>query len=330
VDRLLLCTGAAAAGALVVGPLLNHAVLRWIGWRGVLPLLLGWEPRRTELGRPRPRCRRCGAPLTPGSWSSPSRRRLARVGEGADPGGRPPADRRAGAEGPALADGLAVTEGAAPADRPAPPPGPPGPPVLAWLGAGGRCRACGERIGRWVGGVEIATGSGFGLAAARAGWSAELLPVLVLVAGVVAAAAVDLACCRIPTRFVYLTGAAATVAAAVEVAVDGEAGAVVGALVGGAAFLGVLGTLYLLGAGRMGFGDVRLGTLIGLVAGWVGWAPDRPVDGPLGVALLGLLLASLTASLVGLVLLVARRHSRPYPFGPWLALGGLVAILSAV
>jgi leader peptidase (prepilin peptidase)/N-methyltransferase len=269
VDRLLLALAAGALGALIVGPFLSYAVLQWIGRRGVLPLLLGWEPDRAELGGPHPACRTCGESLT--------RRRL---------------------------------------------------PVLPWLAVGGRCRSCREGVGRWVLGVEAVTGVAFGVGVARVGWSAELMPMMVLIAGLVAASAVDLRCSRIPTQFVYLTDVGVAVAIGIAVLVDGGPSSLVGAVVGGAVYLGVLGAMWLVAGGGMGFGDVRLGMPIGLVAGWVGWESDHPVAGPLGGALLGLLVASLVAGLIGLVLLVVRRRSRPYPFGPWLSLGGLVAILA--
>src|SRR5688572_8448157 len=57
-----LVVAATGAGWLVVGPLLNHAIFRWIGWRVVLPLLLGRVPEQRELGRPRASCPRCGDP----------------------------------------------------------------------------------------------------------------------------------------------------------------------------------------------------------------------------------------------------------------------------
>ena len=41
-------------GVAVVGPLLNHAVIRWIGWRVVLPPCLGRVPASRALGRPAP------------------------------------------------------------------------------------------------------------------------------------------------------------------------------------------------------------------------------------------------------------------------------------
>jgi prepilin signal peptidase PulO-like enzyme (type II secretory pathway) len=49
-----------------------------------------------------------------------------------------------------------------------------------------------------------------------------------------------------------------------------------------------------------------------------------PVQGVLNAGLV----AGLVGSVVGLALLVVRRRDRPFPFGPALALGGLVVTLA--
>ena len=61
---------------------------------------------------------------------------------------------------------------------------------------------------------------------------------------------------------------------------------------------------------------------------WPG--PSPSILGPLGGVLQALLLGSLAGSLVGLVVVIVKRRWRQaFPFGPMLALGGLVAILLA-
>jgi leader peptidase (prepilin peptidase) / N-methyltransferase len=255
VGRVLLASAASVAGALLVGPALTHAVLRWIGWRGVVPLLLGWEPSRAAIGSP-----------------------------------------------------------------------------AAW----GRYRRRGEPTDRWALGIMVATGVGFGTAAARFGWSINLVPVLVLVAGLVAASTVDLVCRRIPTSFVYVTAAGVAAALGVAVLVEHEAVSLLGALVGAATCWGLLGLQYLvalaLAGGNFGLGDVRLGAVIGLVLGWLGWigwpsGDPYPGLGSVATTLTGLIAAGLTAVIAGLTLWVARGRREPYPFGPWLSVGGFVAAL---
>ncbi|MEZ0369682.1 MAG: A24 family peptidase, partial [Candidatus Sericytochromatia bacterium] len=74
-------------------------------------------------------------------------------------------------------------------------------------------------------------------------------------------------------------------------------------------FLGI----WLLQKEGMGGGDVKLAVLLGI---WLG--PAR--------LMVALGLAFVTGSLVGLLLLAIYRQSRPFPFGPFLVLGGLASL----
>ena len=70
----------------------------------------------------------------------------------------------------------------------------------------------------------------------------------------------------------------------------------------------------------MAFGDVRFTSVIGLYLGWLG---PRYV-------FLGFFVAFLTASVVGIALIIAKRADRrsPIPFGVFLALGALITIFT--
>jgi leader peptidase (prepilin peptidase) / N-methyltransferase len=270
VGDAVLATVAGIAGVVVVGPLLNHAILRWIGWRVVLPVWFGRVPEPDELGRPRARCARCQHALGPGDL-------------------------------PML------------------------PATVRLL----RCGSCGAPLAWRYAAVELATGAGFAVAAAVVGWSVLLVPVLALVAGIVAMSAVDLAVMRIPTRFVYATAVGVVAGLVLVAVVDGPARRLAGAGVGALTFGGFMLVLHLLSPRALGFGDVRLATLLGGVVGWCAWRPDHPVLTPVQGVLNAGLLAGLVGSVAGGVLLVIRRRDRPFPFGPALALGGLVVALAA-
>lgn len=262
---------AAAVGVVVVGPLMVDAVLRWIGWRVALPLLLGRVPARSELADARGRCRRCGATLAPA-----------------------------------------------------------GAPAVPFLVAGGRCRACREPLAGWYGLVETACGAVLGVACAVVGWSTALVPVIVLVVGLLAVSITDLAVMRIPTRFVLLTFAGLVAGMALVALTDGPVDRLAGGAIGALVFGGFLLALHLISPRSLGFGDVRLGTLVGAAAGWSAWRAEHPVLAPIQAVTSSLLLAGLIGATVGLVLLAARRRDLPFPFGPALALGGLVVCLSAI
>jgi leader peptidase (prepilin peptidase) / N-methyltransferase len=71
----------------------------------------------------------------------------------------------------------------------------------------------------------------------------------------------------------------------------------------------------------LGFGDVKLLGLLGLVLGWAGW----------GVLLAGVFVGLLVGALVSLVLLATRRIGwrGALPFGPPLLVGAVVALAAA-
>lgn len=266
-----LVVGAALAGAAVVGPALNHAIVRWVGWRVVLPPCFGRVATVPELGRPRARCAGCGRALAPA-----------------------------------------------------------GLPAVPSAVVGGRCRACGRGLAARYAVVEVVTGVLFAVVAAVVGWSVVLVPVLALVAGLVAMSAVDLAVMRIPTRFVWATAAAVVAGLALAALVDGPGRRLAGAAVGAAAYGGVLFVMHLISPRALGFGDVRLATVTGAVVGWAAWRTDHPVLAPVQGVLDAGLLAAVAGSVVGVVLLVVRRRDRPFPFGPAIAAGGLVVVLAAL
>jgi leader peptidase (prepilin peptidase) / N-methyltransferase len=271
VNDAALVGGAALVGVAVVGPLLNHAIVWWIGWRVVLPPCLGAVPTVSGVGRPPARCRACGRALAPAGVRA----------------------------------------------------------VPAALVAV-RCRGCGAGLARGFLAVELVTGALFAVTAAVVGWSAALVPLLALAAGSVAMSAVDLAVMRIPTRFVYATAGLVGAGLVVAALVDGPARRLGGAAVGAAAYGGLLLVLHLISPRALGFGDVRLATLVGAVAGWCAWRVEHPVLAPVQGAVNAGLLAGLVGSVVGLVLLLVRGRDHPFPFGPAIAAGGLVVALGLV
>jgi len=89
VSNLTLVGAAVVVGGVVVGPLLNHAITWWIGWRVVVPPLLGRVPPAGELGHARSRCASCDASLAPAGL--PARPATALGGRCRVCGGRLPA-----------------------------------------------------------------------------------------------------------------------------------------------------------------------------------------------------------------------------------------------
>lgn len=192
-------------------------------------------------------------------------------------------------------------------------------PVVSWVVQRGRCRGCGATISWRYPLVEVLTGGLFCLLALRFGWSWALPAYLFLVAALVALSFIDLDTRTLPRRIIWLTGVAGLVLLGVAAMASGEEDRLWRALLGAAGALAVFLLLWFVAPGSMGYGDVRLAALLGLYLGWLG----------LGYVPIGLFLAFVYGAVVGIALLVGGRAGRntAVPFGPFLALGAITAIL---
>jgi leader peptidase (prepilin peptidase) / N-methyltransferase len=187
-------------------------------------------------------------------------------------------------------------------------------PVFSWLLLRGRCRSCGERISARYPLAELAMAALFALTTLVLGTDdlGELALGLSFCAVLVIVTLTDLERGVIP-NVVLLAGAA--VGLGIVAATDPGSFAQRGiAAVGAGGFLLVFALAYPRG---MGMGDVKLAAVMGLFLG-------RAVVPALVVAVLA-------GALVGLVLLAAHgseARKRAVPFGPFLALGGVVGLLA--
>lgn len=199
-------------------------------------------------------------------------------------------------------------------------------PVLSWLLLRGRCRSCGQEVPAGYPLVELGNAVLWVLAGLRFGASWELVPFALFFSTLLALSVIDLELYILPNKITYPS---VLISVPVLVAVsylttDKPGAAILGAIIGGvgyALFLGVTLIAYELIVHKegMGMGDVKLAALLGL---WVGWI--HPI-----LVLYSLIAASVLGLVVGAGILAVRRASRPYPFGPWLALGALVVILAS-
>jgi leader peptidase (prepilin peptidase) / N-methyltransferase len=186
-------------------------------------------------------------------------------------------------------------------------------PVLSWLFLRGRARCCGAAISARYPLAELCLGALYA-ATALVLWDdpAELALGLVLVTTLVAITLTDLEQRLIPNRILIVSAllGVAIVAATDPASLPERAAAA--ALAGGLLFLAALA--YPRG---MGLGDVKLAALMGLFLG-------RNVAP-------AILIALLAGSLVGLAMIArhgAAARKQAIPFGPFLALGGVVGLLA--
>jgi leader peptidase (prepilin peptidase)/N-methyltransferase len=185
-------------------------------------------------------------------------------------------------------------------------------PVLGWLMLRGRCRECNGQISARYPIVEALTAI-LAVAVVLTKHSAhDIVLGLVLVAILVPVALIDLDRRIIPNK---ITGPAA-VAAVVIGLITAPAG-VPEQLIAGAAAGGFLLFFALAYPRGMGMGDVKLAAVLGLFLG-------RSV----GVAILS---ALLLGSLIGMAIMarvgVEQGRKTAVPFGPFLALGGIIGLL---
>ena len=192
-------------------------------------------------------------------------------------------------------------------------------PVVSWILLRGRCRACGARISPRYAVVELGTAALFVAAAIRFGQSWSLPAFLVFFAALLAISVIDIDCFLVPNRVLYPALFIAAPLLVLAAAATGDRTALVHALIGGVGGFGALLVVHLVSPRGMGFGDVRLAGLIGMMLGWLG----------LGYPVLGIFSGFLLASIVGVGLIVTRVRTRkdPVPFGPFLAVGAVVAVL---
>ena len=186
-------------------------------------------------------------------------------------------------------------------------------PVLSWLMLGGHCRSCESSISPRYPLTEAATGALFAAVVIVHGASRSVWLDLMFTAALVAITRIDLEHRIIPDRILAPLAVAALVLTAILEPHQLPERLVAATAAGGVLFLVVLA--YPKG---MGMGDVKLLAVMGLVLG-------RSVAPALLVALVA-------GTLVGVVIMAKRGvgegRRTAIPFGPFLALGGVVGLFA--
>lgn len=190
-------------------------------------------------------------------------------------------------------------------------------PVLSYLVLRGRCRGCAARISPRYPAVEALTAALFVAALLAFGPTARGALAAALLCGLVVVTFVDLEHQIIP-HAVTLPGIPLGLLAAFLGAGPPPADALIGSLAGaGFVYLVALYCEVILDREAMGMGDVNLVAMMGAFLGW------RPL-------IVAFFTATVTGSAVSLALIGLRRRDRrePIPFGPFLALGGALALFA--
>ena len=189
-------------------------------------------------------------------------------------------------------------------------------PLVSWLFLRGRCRQCGQPISLQYPMVELITAVVAVLIVLVTPPGVLLVSRLLLAAILIVLFAIDLELQILP-NILTLPGIAAGFLFSL-VAPPGPVASLAGIALGAGILYGIAAAYYAVRREEgMGMGDVKMLAMIGAFLGW------RAV-------LLTLILSSFAGAAIGLLLMLSRREGLRYalPFGTFLALGALVAMLA--
>lgn len=191
-------------------------------------------------------------------------------------------------------------------------------PVLSWLALRGKCRHCGNPIGKEPLILEIANASVFVLFGLKFGADPVLPAFCIMGAALVALVWIDLREFRLPREITYTAFVMSLAVIVVAALVDDQPEKIWKSLVGAGIALAIMGGIYVVSRGGMGDGDVRLAPLLGLHLGYLS----------LGIVPIGLFLGFLIGAVVGVAMMATSKAGRKtaLPFGPFLAAGTVLAV----
>lgn len=188
-------------------------------------------------------------------------------------------------------------------------------PVVSYLLLGGKCANCKTRISPRYPIVECISGALAGYAIWRFGFTLAGVGALLFVFAMIALTFIDLDTFYLPDDITLPLLWAGLLANLANAHTD-LTSAVIGAACGYLALWSVFWLFKLVtGKEGMGYGDFKLLAAIGA---WLGWQ----------MLPLVILLSSLVGAIIGIGLMIFARHGRetPIPFGPYLAIAGVIAL----
>jgi leader peptidase (prepilin peptidase)/N-methyltransferase len=188
-------------------------------------------------------------------------------------------------------------------------------PLLSYLALRGRCRYCDVNISWRYPFVEGLNGLAYVFAVMRFGLEPATLVYALLLSTLIVVTFIDLDHQIIPNEITFPGMPLGLIAAATVLPISWLE-SLIGLLCGGGLlFFVVWISPYIFGREGMGMGDVKL---LGMLGAFLGWK----------ATLLTLLLGAFSGAIVGLTLILTKliKRSEPIPFGPFLALGAVLAL----
>lgn len=197
-------------------------------------------------------------------------------------------------------------------------------PIVSWLVLRARCRSCGAHISVRYPLVEAGTGLAFALvvgAAYLGMYPFAVLPAILYWAAVgIALTLIDLDHHRLPNAIVLPSYPITAILLILASIVTGEYDRLLSAAIGAAVLFALYWLLAIGYPGGMGFGDVKLAGVLGMLLGWVGWA----------ALIVGGFSAFVLGGVVGVLLMLGRRATRKsrIPFGPFMIAGAWIGVFA--
>ncbi len=187
-------------------------------------------------------------------------------------------------------------------------------PLLSWIALGGKCCGCGQKIHWRYPLVELSTALLSMLVIYRLGVTAQGLFALIFVWTLIALTGIDLVSQYLPDKLTFPLMALGLAVNSYSLFIT-PSEAIWGLLLGYFSLWIVVKIFYIFTKKQgMGEGDFKLLAALGA---WLG---------PLLLPFI-ILLSSLLGSIIGIILMRKRAESRPFAFGPYLAIAGIVALL---
>lgn len=192
-------------------------------------------------------------------------------------------------------------------------------PLLSYLLLRARCRGCNARISVRYPLIEVSAGALFALAVVEFGLGFEAVVFAAFFWVLIVLCVIDLEHKLLPNRIVYPAFVAGWVGLAAAAIAEGEPDRLVAAAIGAAVFGGFFFVVAFVYPAGMGGGDVKLAFVLGTFLGF---------SGGIGVALVGMFLSFLLGGVIGIAAMALSGAGRKtqLPFGPFLALGTVLAI----
>lgn len=192
-------------------------------------------------------------------------------------------------------------------------------PVLSYIFLGGKCRYCKKKVASQYIVIELINSLLYGMVIYWLGISMEGILACVLISSMLILSVIDMRYMLLPTKIIATSTALAFLIRAVVSLKTGDIHVVLEGVWGGLVGYGILlivfyGALILTKKEGMGYGDVRY---LGMIGSFTSWQ----------LVLLIMFLAAVIGSLYGIGLLLIKKKSQAFPFGPFLSLGGLISML---